>query len=38
MTQSTQTVSPLRQRMTGDMTLRKLNPRTQDALSVDPPG
>ena len=31
MTQSTQTVSPLRQRMIDDMTLRKLNPKTQDA-------
>lgn len=31
MSQSTQTVSPLRQRMIDDMTLRKLNPKTQDA-------
>jgi len=31
MTQSTQTISPLRQRMIGDMTLRKLNPKTQEA-------
>ena len=31
MTQSTQAVSPLRQRMTDDMALRKLNPRTQEA-------
>jgi site-specific recombinase XerD len=30
MTQSTQTVSPLRQRMIDDMNLRKLNPKTQD--------
>jgi len=31
MTQSTQTISPLRQRMIDDMTQRKLNPRTQEA-------
>jgi site-specific recombinase XerD len=31
MTQSTQTISPLRQRMIDDMTLRKLSPKTQDA-------
>lgn len=31
MTQSSQTISPLRQRMIDDMTLRKLNPKTQDA-------
>ena len=31
MTQSSQTISPLRQRMIEDMTLRKLNPKTQDA-------
>jgi len=31
MNQTTQTISPLRQRMIGDMTLRKLNPRTQTA-------
>ena len=29
MTQSTQTVSPLRQRMIDDMTMRKLAPKTQ---------
>ncbi len=29
MTQSTKTISPLRQRMIEDMTLRKLNPKTQ---------
>ena len=31
MTQSTQTISPLRQRMIDDMTQRKLNPKTQEA-------
>ena len=31
MNQSSQTISPLRQRMIDDMTLRKLNPKTQDA-------
>ena len=31
MTQSTQAVSPLRQRMIDDMTQRRLNPKTQDA-------
>lgn len=31
MTQSTKTISPLRQRMIEDMTLRKLSPRTQSA-------
>ena len=31
MTHSSQTISPLRQRMIDDMTLRKLNPRTQEA-------
>ncbi len=31
MTQSTQTISPLRQRMIDDMSLRKLNPKTQTA-------
>jgi hypothetical protein len=31
MTHSSQTISPLRQRMIDDMTLRKLNPKTQDA-------
>ena len=31
MTQSIQAVSPLRQRMTDDMALRKLTPRTQEA-------
>jgi integrase/recombinase XerD len=31
MTQSSQTISPLRQRMIDDMTLRKLNPKIQDA-------
>ncbi len=31
MTQSSQTISPLRQRMIDDMTLRKLSPKTQDA-------
>ena len=31
MTQSTQTISPLRQRMIDDMQLRKLGPRTQTA-------
>ena len=30
MTHPTQTISPLRQRMIDDMTMRKLNPRTQD--------
>jgi hypothetical protein len=29
MTHSSQTISPLRQRMIDDMTLRKLNPKTQ---------
>ena len=29
MTQSIKTISPLRQRMIEDMTLRKLNPKTQ---------
>ena len=29
MTQSTQTISPLRQRMIDDMRLRKLSPKTQ---------
>ena len=31
MTQSTQTIRPLRQRMIDDMTQRRLNPKTQDA-------
>ncbi len=31
MTQSTQAISPLRQRMIDDMTQRKLNPKTQEA-------
>ena len=31
MTHSTQTISPLRQRMIDDMSLRKLNPSTQKA-------
>jgi len=31
MTHSTQTISPLRQRMIDDMLLRKLNPVTQQA-------
>ena len=31
MTESKQTISPLRQRMIDDMTLRKLGPRTQTA-------
>jgi len=31
MTQSTQSISPLRQRMIDDMTQRKLNPKTQEA-------
>ena len=31
MTQSTQTISPLRQRMIDDMTQRRLNPKTQEA-------
>jgi len=31
MSQPSQTISPLRQRMIDDMTLRKLNPRTQEA-------
>ena len=31
MTYSTQTISPLRQRMIDDMSLRKLNPSTQKA-------
>ena len=31
MTQSNQTISPLRQRMIDDMTLRKLSPKTQSA-------
>ena len=31
MTQSSQTISPLRQRMIDDMTMRKLNPKTQEA-------
>lgn len=31
MTQSTQTISPLRQRMIDDMAMRKLNPKTQEA-------
>ncbi len=31
MTQSTQTISPLRQRMIDDMSLRKMQPRTQEA-------
>ena len=31
MTHSSQTISPLRQRMIDDMTLRKLNPKTQEA-------
>ena len=31
MTQSTQTISPLRQRMLDDMRLRKLSPKTQVA-------
>ena len=31
MTQTTQSVSPLRQRMIDDMTLRKLSPKTQSA-------
>ena len=29
MTPSTQTISPLRQRMIDDMSLRKMQPRTQ---------
>ena len=31
MTQSGQSISPLRQRMIDDITQRKLNPRTQEA-------
>ena len=31
MTQNTKTISPLRQRMTEDMVLRKLSPKTQAA-------
>ena len=31
MTHSNQSISPLRQRMIGDMTLRKLAPKTQTA-------
>ena len=31
MTHSTQTISPLRQRMIEDMSLRKLKPRTQES-------
>ena len=31
MTQSTKSISPLRQRMIDDMTLRKLSPKTQSA-------
>jgi integrase/recombinase XerD len=31
MTHSTQPISPLRQRMIDDMSLRKLNPKTQQA-------
>ena len=36
MTQTTQSVSPLRQRMIDDMMMRKLSPRTQNPEPVYP--